>query len=52
MYQYNSVIFDFKITPAIFLQIKDAILADCKFAISYLDNILIKDERVNYAFER
>lgn len=32
------------VAPAIFQQVMDAVIADCKFAIPYLDDILNKCE--------
>ncbi|XP_036363453.1 uncharacterized protein K02A2.6-like [Octopus sinensis] len=44
LYKYNRLPFGLKVTPAIFQQVVDAMLADCKFAIPYLDDLLIKIE--------
>ncbi|XP_029648392.1 uncharacterized protein K02A2.6-like [Octopus sinensis] len=42
LYKYNRLSFGLKVTLVIFEQIMDAMLANCEFAIVYLDDILIK----------
>lgn len=43
-YKLNCLLFGLKVAPSFFLQIIDAMLAGLKFAIAYLDNILLKSE--------
>eukprot|EP00106_Octopus_bimaculoides_P003442 XP_014770884.1 PREDICTED: uncharacterized protein K02A2.6-like [Octopus bimaculoides] len=38
--KYNRLSFGLKVTPAIFQQVMDVMLADCQFAIPYLDDVL------------
>ncbi|XP_029639544.1 uncharacterized protein K02A2.6-like [Octopus sinensis] len=42
--RFKRLPFGVKVTPAIFQQVMDTMLADCEFAVSYLDDILIKSE--------
>ncbi|XP_014783246.1 uncharacterized protein K02A2.6-like [Octopus bimaculoides] len=44
LYRFKRLPFGVKVAPAIFQQVMDTMLADCEFAVPYLDDILIKSE--------
>ena len=44
LYRLRQLLFSLKVTPSLFQQIMDMMLSGLKYAMAYLDNILIKTE--------
>ena len=44
MYKFNRLAFRIKVAPAVFQQVMDMMLCELDFVVTYLDDILMKNE--------